>query len=339
VRVPADADARDEDASVRDAEVHRALDAVDSRRARCRARGTAAPGRGRRGCSCRAGGSRARGAPARDSRESRAPTSFTVPSPPAATTTPVPRRSPPRRSRHRRPDRASGAVLVLDSRGTRAWRGTRRARRSREPEPEIGLTTMAAVRTRGGLAQRHVPPAGYPRPRGTSPRAGAARQNVKRVLVVLAGAFDPPGDATAALRRGRKPALDRMARDGRAGSRCSFRRSRGRVHGPLLGLARPRPRRSARPEALGSGVEVAAGEVAVPARTSSPVATAWCRDPSTAIPARPSPAPFGRARASPASPERRRVAGRIERAGEDDEHSLQRSGGAAPAGGCSTGRG
>jgi 2,3-bisphosphoglycerate-independent phosphoglycerate mutase len=86
------------------------------------------------------------------------------------------------------------------------------------------------------------------------------RPRPKRVLVVLAGAFDPPGERTP-LCDAEKPALDRMARLGRCGVvRLDARSSwdgfaamvapQGRA--PSLGAA----------EALGLGVAVGQGEIA-----------------------------------------------------------------------------
>jgi 2,3-bisphosphoglycerate-independent phosphoglycerate mutase len=87
-----------------------------------------------------------------------------------------------------------------------------------------------------------------------------SRANVKRVLVVLAGAFDPPGDATP-LCDAEKPALDRMARDGRAGIVALAARSPWEGFTSLLGLGDEAPALGAA-EALGAGVDVASGEVA-----------------------------------------------------------------------------
>ena len=88
----------------------------------------------------------------------------------------------------------------------------------------------------------------------------APRENVKRVLVVLAGAFDPPGDATP-LCDAEKPALDRMARDGRAGIVVLGARSPWEGFTSLLGLGEAAPSLGAA-EALGAGVDVASGEIA-----------------------------------------------------------------------------
>ena len=57
----------------------------------------------------------------------------------------------------------------------------------------------------------------------------------KRVLVVLAGAFDPPGDVTP-LSDAEKPALDRMARLGRGGVVTLSARSPWEGFVELLGL-------------------------------------------------------------------------------------------------------
>jgi 2,3-bisphosphoglycerate-independent phosphoglycerate mutase len=88
----------------------------------------------------------------------------------------------------------------------------------------------------------------------------APRQNVKRVLVVLSGAFDPPGDGTP-LCDAEKPALDRMARDGRAGIVDLGARSPWDGFTALVGLGDAAPSLGAA-EAFGAGVEVASGEVA-----------------------------------------------------------------------------
>jgi 2,3-bisphosphoglycerate-independent phosphoglycerate mutase len=87
-----------------------------------------------------------------------------------------------------------------------------------------------------------------------------SRANVKRVLVVLAGAFDPPGEGTP-LADAEKPALDRMAREGRAGIVDLGARSPWEGFTSLLGLGDAAPSLGAA-EALGAGVGISPGETA-----------------------------------------------------------------------------
>jgi 2,3-bisphosphoglycerate-independent phosphoglycerate mutase len=84
------------------------------------------------------------------------------------------------------------------------------------------------------------------------------RPRPKRVLIVLAGAFDPPGERTP-LCEAEKPALDRLARVGRCGVASSAARSPWEGFTALLGLEAG-VLALGPAEALGLGVEVAADE-------------------------------------------------------------------------------
>ena len=78
------------------------------------------------------------------------------------------------------------------------------------------------------------------------------------MLLVLAGAFDPPGHATP-LSDAEKPALDRMARAGRAGNVALSGRSPWEGFTELLGLGTVGPSLGAA-EALGAGLDPGPGE-------------------------------------------------------------------------------
>lgn len=84
--------------------------------------------------------------------------------------------------------------------------------------------------------------------------------DAKRVLVVLAGAFDPAGDSTP-LADAEKPALDRMARIGRGGVVDLASRSPWDGFAALLGLGERAPSLGAA-EALGLGFAAGPGEIA-----------------------------------------------------------------------------
>ncbi len=99
------------------------------------------------------------------------------------------------------------------------------------------------------------PEAGTP-----DPVSAAARPDAKRVLIVLAGAFDPVADSTP-LCDAEKPALDRMARVGRAGVVDLGTASPWDGFAALLGLAGRAPSLGAA-EALGLGVATGPGETA-----------------------------------------------------------------------------
>jgi 2,3-bisphosphoglycerate-independent phosphoglycerate mutase len=99
-------------------------------------------------------------------------------------------------------------------------------------------------------------------PRGVEPSEVPAppRPGTKRVLVVLAGAFDPPGERTP-LVDAETPALDRMARAGRCGVVATGARSPWEGFTALLGAGESAPSLGAA-EALGGGFAVGPGESA-----------------------------------------------------------------------------
>ncbi len=84
------------------------------------------------------------------------------------------------------------------------------------------------------------------------------RPRAKRVLVVLAGAFDPPGERTP-LCDAERPALDRMARLGRCGVVATGARSPWDGFTSLLGLGDSAPSLGAA-EALGGAVAAGVAE-------------------------------------------------------------------------------
>jgi 2,3-bisphosphoglycerate-independent phosphoglycerate mutase len=86
-----------------------------------------------------------------------------------------------------------------------------------------------------------------------------ARPRAKRVLVVLAGAFDPPGERTP-LCDAETPALDRMARIGRCGVVDTGSRAPWDGFAALLGLAGGAAPSLGACEALGEGFAVRQGE-------------------------------------------------------------------------------
>jgi 2,3-bisphosphoglycerate-independent phosphoglycerate mutase len=95
---------------------------------------------------------------------------------------------------------------------------------------------------------------------GTHEQPAPPRPGAKRVLVVLAGAFDPPGERTP-LCDAERPTLDRMARAGRCGVVATGARSPWEGFTALVGAGDAAPSLGAA-EALGGGFPVGPGESA-----------------------------------------------------------------------------